>query len=264
MLELGPRRHRASLAAAWVRRFGAGTHNGAVVTRPPVDDLYADLGVGRSASRDEIVAAFRNQARRLHPDANPDDAEAGERFKELSRAYVVLSDPVQRARYDAGLPLRAPPPQPAPPPAVPTPATQSRPHLTVRGARWMLYGGIVLAVLGLAAAVWVVSLQRHDADLRSRGVAAVATVVQGDGGRLLEFTTREGRTVRAAEHTKSGEAQPSLGAQVRIHYDKSDPTAIVTDESHTGRDVTLWIVAVKLVIGGAVLAGFGARRLRRR
>lgn len=235
-----------------------------MVTRPPVDDLYADLGVERGATRDEIVAAFRTQARRLHPDANPDDAEAGERFKELSRAYVVLSDPVQRARYDAGLPLRAPAPRPAPPPVVPSPTTQSRPHLTVRGARWMLYGGTVLAVLGLAAVVWVVSLQRHDADLRSRGVAAVATVVQGNGGRLLEFTTRDGRTVRAAERTKSGEAQPSLGARVRIHYDKRDPTAIVTDESHTGRDVTLWIVAVKLVIGGAVLAGFGARRLRRR
>jgi hypothetical protein len=263
VLELGPRRHRAILAAGGAP-IGAGTHNGAVVTRPPVDDLYADLGVERGATRDEIVAAFRTQARRLHPDANPDDAEAGERFKELSRAYVVLSDPVQRARYDAGLPLRAPAPRPAPPPVVASPTTRSRPHLTVRGARWMLYGGIVLAVLGLAAVVWVVSLQRHDADLRSRGVAAVATVVQGNGGRLLEFTTRDGRTVRAAERTKSGEAQPSLGAQVRIHYDKSDPTAIVTDESHTGRDVTLWIVAVKLVIGGAVLAGFGARRLRRR
>jgi hypothetical protein len=128
----------------------------------------------------------------------------------------------------------------------------------------MLYGGIVLVVLGLAAAAWVVSLQRHDADLRSRGVAAVATVVEGNGRRLLEFRTRGGRTVRAAERTKSGEAQPSLGAQVPIHYDKNDPTTIVTDESHTGRDVTLWIVAVKLVIGGAVLAVFGARRLRRR
>jgi hypothetical protein len=50
---------------------------------------------------------------------------------------------------------------------------------------------------------------------------------------------------------------------VRIHYDADDPTAIVTDESHTGRDVTLWIVAVKLVLGGGVLTWFGLRRLRR-
>jgi hypothetical protein len=50
---------------------------------------------------------------------------------------------------------------------------------------------------------------------------------------------------------------------VRIHYDRGDPTTIVTDDSHTGRNVTLWIVAVKLVVGGAVLMGFGIRRLRR-
>lgn len=244
------------------------THNGAVVTRPPVDDLYADLGVERGASRDEIVAAFRTQARRLHPDANPEDAAAGERFKELSRAYVVLSDPVQRARYDAGLPLRAPVPQPTPPPAAPASASPAaapaRPHLTVRAARWMLYGGIVLIVLGFAAVAWVVSLQRHDADLRARGVPAVATVVDVNGRRLLQFRTRDGRTVRAAERAKSGEAQPVAGAQVAIHYDKNDPSTVVTDESHTGRDLTLWIVAVKLVIGGAVLMVFGARRLRRR
>jgi DnaJ-like protein/uncharacterized protein DUF3592 len=235
-----------------------------VVTRPPVEDLYADLGVGHSATRDEIVAAFRAQARQLHPDANPDDAAAGERFKELSRAYVILSDPAQRARYDAGLPLRAPAAQPAAPHAAPPSATAARLHLTVRAARWMLYGGITLAILGVAAGVWVVSLQRHDADLRSRGVAAVATEVEVNGRRLLEFTTRDGRTIRAAERTKSGEAQPAVGAHVPIHYDRTDPTTVVTDESHTGRDVTLWIVSVKLLIGGAVLAVFGARRLRRR
>jgi hypothetical protein len=235
-----------------------------VVTRPPVENLYAELGVERSATRDEIVAAFRTQARHLHPDANPDDAEAGERFKELSRAYVILSDPAQRARYDAGLPLRAPTPQPAARPAATPPPPQPRPHLTVRGARWMLYGGIALVILGIAAGVWVVSLQQHDADLRARGVATVATVVEVNGRRLLEFTTRNRRTIRAAEGQKSGEAQPAVGARVPIHYDKTDPTTVVTDESHTGRDLTLWIVAVKLLIGGAVLAVFGARRLRRR
>ena len=69
--------------------------------------------------------------------------------------------------------------------------------------------------------------------------------------------------VRAAESVKSGEEQPALGTRVRIHYDPDDPTTIVTDESHTGRNVTLWIVTVKLVVGGAVLLGFGVRRLRR-
>ena len=123
--------------------------------------------------------------------------------------------------------------------------------------------GVALIVLGLAAGVWVVSLQRHDADLRNGGVAAVATVVEVGGERRLEFTTRDGRTVRAVEQTKSGEEQPAVGARVAIHYDRNDPTSIVTDTSHTARDVTLWIVAVKLFVGGIVLLVIGARRLRR-
>jgi hypothetical protein len=48
-----------------------------------------------------------------------------------------------------------------------------------------------------------------------------------------------------------------------VHYDRADPTRIVADDSHTARDVTLWIVAVKFLVGGAILVGVGVRRLRR-
>ncbi len=68
-----------------------------------------------------------------------------------------------------------------------------------------------------------------------------------NGERRLEFETASGRVVRATESVKTGEEQPPVGSQVRIHYDRNDPTSIVTDESHTGRNVTLWIVAVKFV-----------------
>jgi hypothetical protein len=241
-----------------------------VAIRDPVDDLYAELGVGRTATRDEIVSAFRARARELHPDANPGDVPAAEQFKRVSRAYRVLSDPAQRARYDSGRRSVAAPARPGP--AVPSPAARAPAaaptgrlhlHLTRRYARWAASGGIALIVLGVAAGAWVVALQRHDADLRARGVAAVATVVQVGGERRLEFTTRSGRTVRAVEQIKSGEEQPPVGAHVRIHYDRGDPTSVVTDTSHTARDVTLWIVAVKLVVGGTILLVVGTRRLRR-
>jgi molecular chaperone DnaJ len=65
----------------------------------PVDH-YAVLGVSRDATAEEIKRAYRQLARRHHPDANRDDPEADERFKEVAHAYEVLSDPEKRQRYD--------------------------------------------------------------------------------------------------------------------------------------------------------------------
>ncbi len=63
-------------------------------------DFYATLGVDKDASADDIKKAYRKLARKYHPDANPDDATAEKRFKEITEANTVLSDPEQRQEYD--------------------------------------------------------------------------------------------------------------------------------------------------------------------
>lgn len=63
-------------------------------------DFYETLGVARSASDDEIKKAFRKLAMKYHPDRNPDDKAAEEKFKEVQNAYAILSDKEKKAAYD--------------------------------------------------------------------------------------------------------------------------------------------------------------------
>ena len=65
-------------------------------------DLYAILGVKRTASNDEIRRAYRKLAKDLHPDQNKGDSKAEEKFKRVSAAFAVLGNPEKRKRYDAG------------------------------------------------------------------------------------------------------------------------------------------------------------------
>ena len=63
-------------------------------------DYYEVLGVDKSASAEEIKKAYRKMAIKYHPDKNPGDKEAEEKFKEAAEAYSVLSDADKKARYD--------------------------------------------------------------------------------------------------------------------------------------------------------------------
>lgn len=65
-------------------------------------DLYKTIGVDRGASQDEVKKAYRKLAKDLHPDTHPGDQKVEDRFKQVSAAYTILSDPEMRARYDRG------------------------------------------------------------------------------------------------------------------------------------------------------------------
>ena len=67
----------------------------------PMDDLYSTLGLTKSATAEEIKKAYRNLAFKYHPDRNPGDAAAEEKFKQINSAYSVLGDETKRRQYDA-------------------------------------------------------------------------------------------------------------------------------------------------------------------
>jgi curved DNA-binding protein CbpA len=228
----------------------------------PIDavDYYSELGLRPDATPAEIAATYRALAKVLHPDARPTDPAAAERFKSITAAYRVLADVERRRDYDERR-ARGVAPVAAPQARVGTSPAAAPPSRS--GPRWAIAGGIASLVLGLAATMLIVSLQRHDADLRSRGTSVTATVVEFNGERRLEFRTSKGDVVRAPEPLRTGTGDAPVGERVDIRYDPERPTQVITTEDQLARDITLWIVAVKLLIVGAFFIAWGWHRLRR-
>lgn len=232
-------------------------------------DHYRVLGVSPTATRDEITAAYRARARILHPDTGPTDPAAEEQFVRVSTAYRILTGPL-REEYDRAC-RRGQVRRPVAPPASPVdasrgvgstaPGTRAR-QLTRRGGRAALWGGIGLVIAGLVAAAVVIALMVRDARLRDAGRPAVAVVVRDAGEPRLRFTTDAGRVVVTdLPDAKSGGV--AAGDALEIRYDPDDPTRVVAERHAVARDITLWIMAAKLLIVGAILAIVGARRLLR-
>lgn len=224
-----------------------------------VVDYYAELGVDPTASQAEIASSYRALAKTLHPDARPTDPAAADRFKRVAAAYRVLADVERRRDYNErraqGL---------APVALAERTATTAKaaPPPSRRGAHWAVAGGVACIVAGIAAASLIITLQRHDADLRARGKPATATIVEQGTDRRLQFTTAAGRTILAPEPLRTGTGEKPVGSQVPIRYDPAHPTQVITNDDKLARDITLWIVAAKLLLVGAGFVWWGARRLR--
>ena len=214
-------------------------------------DLYAVLGVDASVSGDEIARAYRSRAKQLHPDTN-DEPDAAAKFNELVAAYGVLSNHRTRREYDEA--RREPRP-------VETPTVVAPPmtRWTRRRAWTAVVAGSLVTVLGAGAVLLTWHL--HERDVERRAHFRPVTAVRVDDGDIT-FTTGTGRVVRTREPEQHGEGS-DVGPTVSVRYDPADPTHVIVDASTLGRDITLAIVSLKLLIGGPVFVGLGARRLRR-
>jgi hypothetical protein len=230
-------------------------------------DYYATLGVDTAATDEDIARAFRSLAKQLHPDAGV-PVEAAERFKHITVAYEVLSNERLRRDYDAvrgGLLPRVRARPEVERPSGPPPrfrAPEPKPLRWTTRRAWMAFvGGLLVFVLGIGASLAVIALQHRDAQRRSGRVAVDATVLHGANEGTISFRTTAGNVVRVDEPARQN---PGLAkTTMAVLYDPGHPSDVIADESYAARNITLWIVAIKFLIGGPVFAILGWRALRR-
>jgi hypothetical protein len=222
-------------------------------------DLYRVLGVDAHAGGDDIARAFRSRAKQLHPDTST-EPDAADKFNELVAAYGVLSNHRTRREYDQTREIRAgrvdDGQRTSTPPAATAPLTT---RWTRRRAWTAVIAGALVAVLGVTAALLTWQLHQRDANRHARFDPVTATrVANGD----IMFVTTAGQVVRTREPQQHGEGT-TLGPTVGVRYDPANPQHVIVDGNTVGRDITLGVVALKLLIGGTVFVVLGARRLRR-
>jgi hypothetical protein len=229
-------------------------------------DYYELLGVDSGASGDEIARAFRAAAKVSHPDAT-DDPVAAERFKDLAAAYAVLSDRRMRRDYDQtravaidAVPASATRPVSRPASRPTAVSRRDRPSRWTRKRAWIaVVGGALVTLLGISVAALTWHL--HDLDATQRAHFVPVTATRLDGGQIT-FDTRQGAHIVTKEPERHGEAT-GTGDTVGVRYDPANPRHVVVDGNTFGRDITLAIVALKLLIGGPVFVVLGTRWLLR-
>ncbi|MBV8952021.1 MAG: DnaJ domain-containing protein [Actinobacteria bacterium] len=261
-----------------------------------LNDYYSVLGVSPGASDEEIDTAFRALAKRWHPDRCAGDADAAERFKEITAAHDVIGDPRRRLAYDRERALSAASPtaRPAPmaatdatagPSAAPaggaTEATGERPRPDARSDAWadwtapppaparrprrfhpalVLCIGAILFAAGVLLAGWRLTVGRAGASFGTAAVHTSGVVVDVNGRSDVRFQTTAGTVVTARP---AGRATDSAGSSVRVVYDRGDPSRVVVDHDSFAKEFTIWFAAVKLIVGGAALMVVArSRRLR--
>lgn len=259
-----------------------------------LNDYYAVLGVSPRASDEEIDVAFRALAKRWHPDRCAGDAQATERFKEITAAHDVVGDPRRRVAYDRERALAAasarPQGGPASPRQAPTPGSGGRPAPTTVNPRqapadshewagWtapararvrrprrfhpllVLSVGALLLVSGVLLAAWRLTVGRAGASFGAAAARTSGVILDVNGRRQVQFRAGDGRLVTARP---AGAATDSTGSTVRVVYDRDQPSRVVLDHDSFAKEFTIWFAAVKLVVGGAALMVVSrSQRLRR-
>lgn len=230
-------------------------------------DYYGLLGVAPDASDDEIARVFRALAKQLHPDRiGSRSTDQQHRFKQITAAYEVLSNPRMRSDYDLVRAQEAAvEAQPRPEPMGRVPRAPATP--LIRWTPFKARGAMVLGVLcllsGIAMSVFMVGVyQREVAARRGRVAVNAITVDNAQGQLVITFNTKDGRTITVPPPQRINPGVLDPGETMAIRYLRTKPTNVVSNESHFARDFTLWFVAAKLLFGAPFIFYVGWRRLR--
>jgi hypothetical protein len=233
-------------------------------------DFYAVLGVEPIATTDDINVAFRQLAKRLHPDRVGDSSPEAEQFKSVTAAYEVLGSQRLRRSYDE-VRIEAAPPSTRGSVTTAVGIRAAQPTATARrlapevvrrnGRRWVA-AGVAVSLIGILVATLIVHLQIDEHTRRAGRVKTQASLVVSPTRSDVRFTTADGRVVQVAEPARVNPGADNNGDQITVLYRPDRPTDVIIDESTAARDITLWIIVVKLLVGGPVFLGVGFRRLK--